>query len=407
MKEIFPAMNPIRLIALAAAALFTHAPARQAPVAEFAGPPGSGEPFLTAGRNGGAILSWLEPADGKRWTLRVAAREGGRWGPATTVLVQDRFFVNWADFPSVIETTDGKWAVHWLEKTAARSYAYHIRTSVSADRGRTWSTPVTPHSDTSSTEHGFVAMLPRPAGGADLVWLDGRQTADPAQRGPMALATGSLDRNGRVVSEAILDARTCDCCQTALARTSEGLIAVYRDRSDAEIRDISVIRQVNGKWTAPAKVANDGWVYRACPVNGPAIAAQGKDVVVAWFTGADSTPRVKLARSSDAGATFGAPMQVDDGTPLGRVDVERLPDGSALVTWLEIVGDKAEWRVKRIDPSGRVASRWTVASAPRTREAGFARTTLAGGDLLMAWTAPGPEGGVRVSRVRLGTSAMP
>lgn len=403
-------MTALRLTAIAAAtlaALGTPVPGPQEPMVEFSGPPGSGEPFLSAGRNGGAILSWLEPADGKRWTLRVAAREGGRWSPPETVRVQDRFFVNWADFPSVIETADGKWTVHWLEKTAARSYAYHIRTSISGDRGRTWSAPVTPHRDTSSTEHGFVAMLPRPAGGADLVWLDGRQTADPGQRGPMALATGSLDRNGRVVSEAVLDTRTCDCCQTALARTSEGLIAVYRDRDDAEIRDIAVIRQVNGKWTAPTKVANDGWVYRACPVNGPAIAAQGKEVLVAWFTGADSTPRVKLARSSDAGATFAPPIQVDDGTPLGRVDVERLPDGSALVTWLEIVGDKAEWRVKHIGPDGRVVSRWMVASVPRTREAGFARTTLVGGDLLMAWTAPGPEGGVRVSRARLGTSAMP
>jgi hypothetical protein len=250
-------------------------------------------------------------------------------------------------------------------------------------------------------------MVPRTGGGADLVWLDGRQTADPGNRGAMALAAGTIDRNGKALRDTILDTRTCDCCQTALARTSGGLIAAYRDRTTEEIRDIYVIRQVNGKWTIPARIAEDGWVYRACPVNGPAIAAEGVSVVVAWFTGVGGKPRVKLARSGDAGASFSNPVQVDDGSPLGRVDVERMPDGSALVTWLEIVGDRAEWRVKRIGTYGSLMGRWTVGTVPRTREAGFARTALVGGDLFVVWTAPGENGGVRVHRVRPGTSAPP
>jgi len=315
------------------------------------------------------------------------------------VAERDNFFVNWADFPSGIETPDGRWVVHWLEKTAAKSYAYHVRLAVSSDRGKSWSEPVTVHGDRSATEHGFVAMLARTGGGADLVWLDGRQTADTAAKGAMALFGGTVDRNGRVTAEARIDGRVCDCCQTALARTSEGLIALYRDRSDQEVRDISAVRQINGRWSEPVKVASDGWVYRACPVNGPSVAAAGRQVAVAWFTGADGTPRVKLARSPDAGASFSLPIQIDDGNPLGRTDVELLPDGSAVVTWLEIVGDQAEWRVKRVGADGRVVKRWTVGSAPRTRQAGFARTALSGGDLFVAWTASGSEGGVRVTRL--------
>ena len=310
--------------------------------------------------------------------------------------------MNWADFPSVTETSDGRWVVHWLEKTAAKPYAYHVNLSVSADRGKTWSAPVTPHSDRSATEHGFVTMLPAPDGTVDMVWLDGRQTADTAAHGghgPMALAAGSLSRAGRPGADAILDARVCDCCQTDLARTSEGLIAVYRDRSDAEIRDIYSVRRINGRWTTPVRVAADGWTYKACPVNGPAVAASGRTVAVAWFTSADGVSRVKLARSADAGASFGAPVQVDDGNPLGRTDIKLLPDGSALVTWLEIVGEQAEWRIKRLGPDGTVRARWTVATAPKTRVAGFARTGLAGGDLFVAWTAAGATGGVRIERL--------
>ena len=368
---------------------------------DFQAPPGSAEPFLTTTPRGGLLATWFESREGGRRALRIAERSEGRWSAAVTVAERDDFFVNWADFPSAIETAEGHWVVHWLQKTAAKSYAYHIQLVVSADRGRTWSAPVTPHTDRSSTEHGFVAMLPRAKGGADLVWLDGRQTADSLTHGPMALVAGTVDQAGRSTGETMLDRRTCDCCQTALARTSEGLLVVYRDRSDQEIRDISAVRQMNGRWTTPVRVAADGWMYQACPVNGPAVAATGRRVVVAWFTGADGTSRVKLARSSDAGASFGAPVPVDDGNPVGRADVELLADGSALVTWLEIVGDQAEWRIKRIGPDGGVQARWTVGSAPRTRQAGFARTALAAGDLFVAWTAPGPQGGVRIARLAI------
>ena len=368
---------------------------------DFQAPPGSAEPFLTTTSRGGLLATWFEPREGDRKALRIAERSAGRWSAAVTVAERADFFVNWADFPSAIEMSDGRWVVHWLQKTAAKAYAYHIQLAMSADRGKTWSTPVTAHTDRSATEHGFVAMLPRAGGGADLVWLDGRQTADSVTHGPMAFATGTLDPAGRVTGEVMLDRRVCDCCQTALARTSEGLLAVYRDRSDEEVRDISAVRQVNGRWSSPMRVAADGWTYKACPVNGPAVAAIGRSAVVAWFTGADGTPRVKLARSGDAGASFAAPVQVDDGNPLGRADVELLPDGTALVAWLEIVGDQAEWRIKRLGADGRIQNRWTVGSAPRTRQAGFARMALIGDGLFVAWTVPGPQGGVRIDRLGL------
>lgn len=398
-------MKPSLFAALGAAlVLVLPDPLPQAPTPDFSGPPRSAEPSLTPTASGGLLLTWLEPTADKRWALRIASREGGRWTAPATVREQAQFFVNWADFPSVVEGTDGKWIVHWLEKTATKTYAYHIRTSVSADRGKTWSTPVTPHADTSATEHGFVAMVPRTNGGADLVWLDGRQAADTTRPPAMALVGGSIDRNGIALAETMLDARTCDCCQTALGRTAEGLIAVYRDRTESEIRDISVVRQINGRWTTPSRLAEDGWLHRQCPVNGPSLSANGRRVVVAWFTGADGTPGVKLTRSENAGATFGKTVQVDDGSPLGRTDIELLPDGSALVTWLELVGNLAEWRVKRFSANGAVLTRWTVGSAPRTREAGFARTALIGRDLFVAWTAAGEGGGVRVQKLGPGTS---
>lgn len=389
-------MLPSRFAVLALALLPT-ASRPSDPVLDFQGPAGSGKPFLTRTAAGGLLATWFEPRGGQRNALRVAERRAGRWNAAVTVAEREDFFVNWADFPSVIESGDGKWLVHWLQRTAAKPYAYHVRVTSSPDRGRSWSAPATVHGDRSDTEHGFVAMVPRPGGGADLVWLDGRQAAGgPA---PMAFAAGTVDPAGRPGPDRILDPRVCDCCQTALTRTSEGLLAVYRDRSEAEIRDISVVREVNGRWTDPVPVARDEWTYRACPVNGPSVAALGRAVAVAWYTEGGGAPRVRLARSPDAGARFGAPVQVDDGSPIGRAELVLGPEGSLLVVWLERVRDAAEWRVKRFDPDGKVTGRWTVATVPATRAAGFARAELLGSDLFVAWTAPGPEGGIRIHRV--------
>ena len=384
-------------------------PAPPSPTLDFSAPAGSAEPFLTTTPTGGLLATWFEPRDSGRFALRIATRREGRWSDPVTVAEGGNFFVNWADFPSAVETPDGRWIVHWLEKTAAKSYAYHIRLSVSTDRGSSWSTPVTPHSDRSDTEHGFVAMLPRSVGGADLIWLDGRQMGrgTEGQRGGMALALGWIDEHGRVGNDTILDPRTCDCCQTALARTAEGLIAVYRDRSDSEVRDIVIARQLSGGWSQPAPVAEDGWVYRACPVNGPAVSASDRLVAVAWYTGAKETPRVKLALSSDAGARFGAPLRVDDGSPLGRTQVTLLPDGSLAVLWLEKVGDQAEWRAKQFSWDGSERGHWTLGAAAATRAAGFARVALLGNELYVAWTAPGTagggggRGGVRIHRLSL------
>jgi len=372
------------------------------PIVELSGVAGSRTPFVSVSPKGTALASWLEPAGERRWALRVAARDGNKWSAPRTVAESEQFFVNWADFPSVIELADGAWLAHWLEKTAAKSYAYHVRTSVSRDRGATWSAPVSPHRDTSSTEHGFVSSIARPNGGADIIWLDGRGFDEANRKGSMGVYAGGVDASGKPSPESVLDGRTCECCQTAMARTDAGLIAAYRDRSEGEIRDIAIVRQVNGQWTQPSVVHADNWEFRACPVNGPQLAASGRRVALAWYTGAGGKPSVFLTVSADAGASFGSPVRIDDGNPVGRVEVETMSDGSAVVFWLEITGDAGEWRAKRVAANGRVLERWTVAATSRTRDAGFLRAANGAGGMLVAWTASGEGGGIRVARQPLG-----
>lgn len=369
---------------------------------DWSGPPGSGKPFLTQAAGDELLLTWFEPRPDKRYALRITNRSGARWSEPRTVAVSERFFVNWADFPSVVETDRGSWVVHWLEKTAEKAYAYHVRLSTSRDRGHSWSAPITAHLDRTPTEHGFVAMVPSPNGGASITWLDGGAMADSG--GSMSVRNATLRPDGTMFNEQMLDRRSCECCQVAMARTSSGLIAAYRDRSEQEVRDIAVVRELNGRWTEPVVVANDNWVWKACPVNGPSIAAIDNSVGVAWFTSAQSQPKVKVAFSPNGGVSFGRPTVVDEGNPLGRVHLQMIGPASAIVVWLEAKDQKAFWMVRRVSAPGTAGTPEVIAETSRARDGGFPRTAVIGNDLFVAWTDPGngPDSSrVRITRIPL------
>jgi hypothetical protein len=367
---------------------------------DFRGPPGSGKPSLVAGADGRVILTWFEPTGGERHALRFAVRERGKWSEPGTIHESTRFFVNWADFPSLVETGDGTWVVHWLQKTVNKPYAYHVILAASHDRGRTWSAPIPVHADQSDTEHGFVAMLPGRGGDAEVVWLDGRRMDGP-ERGAMSVMTRTVRSSRELGPEIELDGMSCECCQTALARTGSGLIAAWRDRSPGEVRDIVVARETDGRWSEPRVAAADGWVHRACPVNGPALAADGDRVALAWYTAVDDAPRVWLIQSTDGGRSFGNRLRIDEGRTLGRLDLERLGGGAVAVVWLEQAGEEADWRVRRVEADGRSGQARTLLRVSRARLAGFPRMAVSAGDLLVAVTATGEGGGVRVLRASL------
>lgn len=349
----------------------------------------SAQPGLVQ-HDGELHLSWIEPeGDGHR--LRLATDRADGLGAAKDVARGRHWFVNWADFPAVTVLGDGSLAAHVLVKRSNAPYAYDVQLLRSAD-GVTWSAPVIVHDDGTATEHGFASLWPAGARGLGVAWLDGRETGGGQGHdghgggGAMTLRAAVFDA-ARKQSDVVLDDSTCDCCQTDVALAAKGPVLVYRDRTADEIRDIALVRLRDGRWTAPARVHADGWKMPACPVNGPAVVARGDDIVVAWYTAADGTPELRLARSDNDGATFGAPRVVARGPEVqGRVDLA-MDAHAVYLAWIDEDSDGQTLRIAQFAPDlSRELARVDVATLARGRGTGFPRMALRNGDAYVAWT---------------------
>lgn len=363
-------------------------------VEEVPSPAGDGaaEPFLYATRDG-VLLSWLEPvAKSDRVALRFARYVNGTWSAPRTIIERNDLFVNWADFPSVVEDAKGALFAHWLQKSGEGTYAYDVRMATSTDGGATWSRSFLLNRDGKQSEHGFASLAALPNGGVGATWLDGRNMTMGSDHdsheagGDMTIRYATVDAAGTIDGDTELDSRTCECCSTGMAMTASGPVIAYRDRSAEEIRDISYVRRDASGWTKPQPVRADGWKINGCPVNGPQVDAIGSEVATAWFTAANEQQRVYVAFSSDAGATFGNAIPVDDGKPAGRVDVVLLDPQTALVTWLEHTGTGAEIRARRVPREGKPNASTKIADSGAARATGFARIARTGNEVWLTWT---------------------
>ncbi len=352
------------------------------------------------------LLTWLEPSplgnEGHR--LRFSRLSGDRWSAPVTIASGSRFFANWADFPGAIQAPDGSLVAHWLERMdegKEEKYAYGVKLARSTDRGATW-TPAGSLHPPSSGEHGFVSWVPEKDGVRGF-WLDGREMKGESEaEGAMTLLTASF-RGSKPAGEEKIDARVCSCCQTDAALAAGGPVIAYRDRSGEEVRDISVVRRTPRGWSQPVRVHADNWKIPGCPVNGPAIAASGRHVAVAWFTSAPPKPRVYVAFSEDGGATFGPAALVDGDKPIGRVDLlleDTRGQGDALVSWLAVDAQGgASVRLRRVTPKGKLGKPLPIAATSAARNSGFPRMVLNGGRLILAWVEDGEASKLRAAAV--------
>ncbi len=333
------------------------------------------------------LLSWVENSGDTLTRLRYSELVDGNWQDPREITEGTDWFVNWADFP-VIAENKGNMLSHVLKKSSEGTYSYDVKLNILPEGGTDWATNIPLHTDGTPTEHGFVTALPYTGGSFFVTWLDGRNTAagEGEHRGAMTIRAAEVKPDGTIEKETVLDDSTCDCCQTTAAITDNGPVVIYRDRSAEEVRDISIVRRVDGEWTAPKTVFADNWQIKGCPVNGPKAAALGNNLVVAWFTVVGEKARVKLAFSEDGGASFDAPIRIDEAKAMGRVDVLLLDKETALVSWMESKDGRALIKAVRVDRSGKKQAAAVIAEMDPSRSSGFPQMELVDDKVYFAWT---------------------
>ena len=331
-------------------------------------PPGSTSPALaaedptTVTREREILMTWLEPGEtGGR--LRFARLSQETWSQPVTV-AERVSTPGPADEPSltVIDTQA-------VRRTLIARTGNVV--AQSGDGGRTWTrlpAPALPFASFAGGEEGAYAF-----------WLAADGDGSAKLLGTRVLA-----------GETLLDPRVSAGSATSAAMTWNGPIVAYRAGTADGARDIATVRRVDAKWTTPRLVHADGWRPAESPKSGPHVAALRRQVTVAWYTEAPDRPRVLVAFSSDAGGTFGAPVEVDvaegDHAPSGPVAVDLDDNGHALVLWLATTGpSEATLNLARASPDGKRGEELVVAKGLPPRLGGVPQIVRAGDRVAVAW----------------------
>jgi len=372
---------------------------------------GSRFPNFYQDDSGMIYMSWLTYIEEEVYALRYSKYGENGWEYPETIMVDTDFFVNWADFPSVIGTDGEAIAAHRLKKKPGGPSSYDVELLFRNSEPRRWNETVVPHLDGTATEHGFVSLESITDESILAIWLDGRHTADREDdeyddlNKAMTLRSAEISSDGEITRSRVIDDAVCDCCQADLTAVEDGYLAVYRGRDENEIRDIKIARYSSEtvEWSEPKKVHDDSWQIQACPVNGPRVVSDGSNVAVAWYTEADGKPAIYLARSADGGETFREPILIADDAlnTVGRVDLLMTADGQVFVSWLQADAGTGYVILTEVKADGTVGRQVHAGTTSSSRLSGFPRIVQQNGSILIAWTQTEPFLRVRTAKVEL------
>jgi len=342
-------------------------------------------PKLSMDQNGNAVLSWLERLSSSQGRLRFAVQQQNGWSAPTTVTEGP---VATEEFASafVLSPRPQEFVALWTEikdhdHNNWTEFGYFSR---STDGGNAWSHPEALATDFSKTEHSYLSGAVLDSGAVGFTWLDGRETAKvPYPDGHYHLMAGMLYPDGHYSGEKMLDDNVCTCCPTASVSLGNEMLIGYRDRTQAEIRDMNTVR-LSDKLTAygPYSVHHDGWKINACPTNGPALDVRNGKVVVAWFSAANG-PLLSFSTSTDGGKDFTSAKEVSAATAtVGHPAIALLADGSSILAWIESGNPESHLRARQILNDGQFGP---VVEIAHGSGFGYPSMRAQGNTVLLAW----------------------
>jgi len=333
-------------------------------------------------RDGSVLLTWLEPITDKLAALRSSFWRAGAWSAPVTIAVDQPFARHPSESPGVVALSEKNLIAYWPQKPPSEKSPSHevdLYFSISTDAGLHWTAPTLLNSPGTGQENSYPSAAPVDTTCAVLIWLDGRNWA---QEKRVALMSRMVQADGSASETTVIDPDTCTCCPTSLVRAGSGLLAAYRGHTPENMRDISLLRNVNGRWSQPKVVHADHWHFAGCPVNGPHLDATQKRAVITWFTAAHNQPTVDLAFSDDGEANFSSPIRVDEGNPVGRAQAVLIPGHSAVAFWLERFSGTTRLLARIVHDDGKMETPIEVAHGS---DLGYPQAARGLDNILVTW----------------------
>ncbi len=337
-------------------------------------------PALISNSAGELYLSEVETQD-KVNLLSLSKIKGEEVVLTRLIAAGEDWFVNWADYPSVQIFPDGdNIFLHWLEKSGEGTYDYDIKFKIYTVSADSSSQAFKLNDSETHGEYGFVSSTPY-KDGIQLVWLDGRnskheegfhneESHSNGKHPAMSLRSSFLKSDGSLSPSVELDPRVCDCCQTAVVSDGDKLYVQYRDRSDTEVRDISMVT-FDEKWSEPQEFSKDDWTIAGCPVNGPVLDIKNNVLASAWYTQDEDTTKVMMSFYNTESENEISRFLISDNNTSGRLDIAMINQEEALVSYMENKTDFSEIKIAHIHRKNGLQKTLTLAKNTITRSAGF------------------------------------
>ena len=132
------------------------------------------------GADGSVLMSWIELAADSVHALRFATLEGDVWSEPRLIARGCDWFVNWADFPSLVPLGGDRLAAHWLQRDPGAAHGYALRRAHRAVAPMAARPGATRSCRTAMASGRARVRVDVRRGGDSVgaVWLDGRKS-DP------------------------------------------------------------------------------------------------------------------------------------------------------------------------------------------------------------------------------------
>lgn len=268
---------------------------------------------LASTENGNLLAMGVDPV--KKQFVLAMSHDGGDHFMAPVAVSQDGAEIQYRGENGPSLAARGM-QVYALWQQARKEGGSDVVVATQRGMGQPFAEPVRvldkPPADRSF--NGFSAMALGIHGEIYVVWLDGRESAQP---GTFSVYLAKSTDQGRSFGKNIrIQTGACPCCRPSIAVDDDGTVYVaWRKVFAGDVRDIVVASSADGgvTFSEPVKAADDHWVLHACPESGPSLQARGGRIGIAWFSEGNQQSGIRYAVSSDKGKTFSAVKIASEG----------------------------------------------------------------------------------------------